>query len=260
MSEQSIRLLIVEDEAILALDLRSRLQREGYIVAGIAATGHDALAIHQEQAVDMALCDINLRGDWNGIETARKLMAFRPLPIIYLSALTDRDTIDEAKQTYPAAYLTKPVTTDSLRIAIELALSNFAYRLQPAPPSNLPVQATQRNDRETSRETILQVGDAVFLKQNYQFIRLSLNDILFLEADDNYTTIVTTNRKYALRLPLNVLIQRLPNLVLVRTHRSHAINLAQIESFNDTEVHLAGYTLPLGRSYKDEFMRHFLFR
>ncbi len=109
-------------------------------------------------------------------------------------------------------------------------------------------------------EMILQVGDSIFVKQNYQFIRLQQDQVLYAEADDKYTTVVTTTRKFVLRLPLAVLLQRLADMTLVRIHRSFAVNMGQIDAFNDYEIQVSGQALPLGRVYKDEFLRHFSFR
>ncbi|GAB3971910.1 hypothetical protein GCM10028806_23030 [Spirosoma terrae] len=257
-SAKPISILIVEDEAILALELCLKLEAEGYIIAGTATTGRQALALHKEQAADIAICDINLRGDWNGIETARQLASESPIPIIYLSALTDRETLEQAKVTKPAAYLTKPVTTDSLRIAIEIALSNFAYITNTGKaPANDPITIPM-NAREG--ETILQVGDYIFIKQNYQFVRLHKGEVLYVEAEDKYTTVVTPTRKFVLRISLAVLLQRLADMALIRVHRSYAVNLSHVESFSDYEVQVPGQTVPLGRVYKEEFLHHFRFR
>ena len=98
-STEPTSILIVEDEAILALDLCVRLEAEGYTIVGTATTGRQALALFEQQPADIIICDINLRGDWTGIDTARKLKAHHPVPIIYLSALTDRLTLDLAKAT-----------------------------------------------------------------------------------------------------------------------------------------------------------------
>lgn len=251
-------ILIVEDEVILALELCVRLEAEGYTIIGTATTGRQALALHKQQTADIVICDINLKGDWSGIETARQLVAHSPVPIIYLSALTDRMTLEQAKVTKPAAYLTKPVTTDSLRIAIEIALSNFAYfgtseKLAVREPVPIPMVAREG-------ETILQVGDYIFIKQNYQFVRLHQAEVLYIEAEDKYTTIVTPARKFVLRLSLAVLLQRLADMALVRVHRSFAVNLSHVESFSDYEVQVPGQTVPLGRVYKEEFLHHFRFR
>jgi CheY-like chemotaxis protein len=77
----SLQLLIVEDEAVLALDLRATLQAEGYAVAGIAATGPRALELFKQLPVDGVLCDLHRPGPWDGIETARQLLAVRPVPL-----------------------------------------------------------------------------------------------------------------------------------------------------------------------------------
>lgn len=254
---RSVSILIIEDEAILAMDLCIRLEAEGYNIVGTASTGRQALALYQQENADIVICDINLRGDWNGIETSRQLTAHRLVPVIYLSALTDRATLEEAKSTVPAAYLTKPVTTDSLRIAIEIALSNFAFlpvgkpkSLEPTIPANLTREG----------EIILQVGHNIFIKQNYHFIRMHQDEVLYIEAEDKYTTVVTPIRKFVLRLSLAVLLQRLSNLSLVRVHRSFAVNLLRVEAFSDYEVQISEHTIPLGRVYKEEFMQHFKVR
>nr|WP_293845328.1 response regulator [uncultured Arsenicibacter sp.] len=257
-----VSILIVEDEAILAMDLCARLEAEGYQVTGTAATGRQALTLYQQHQTDIVICDINLAGDWNGVETIQQLLAFKPLPVIYLSALTDRETVEMAKSTKPAAYLTKPITTDCLRIAIEIAMSNFAYLVpashdQAAAPKPRPA-ITMAPAKDS--EMILQVGDHIFIKQNYQFVRVRQSDVLYVEADDKYTTLVTSDRKFVLRLSMGVLLQRLSDQALVRVHRSYAVNLTQIESFNDYEVQIKSQVLPLGRAYKEDFLQHFRFR
>ncbi len=84
--------------------------------------------------------------------------------------------------------------------------------------------------------------------------------MLYAEAEDKYTTLVTTTRKFVLRLSLAVLLQRLMDMTLVRVHRSYAVNLGRVDSFNDYEIQVPGQTLPLGRVYKDDFLRHFRVR
>lgn len=258
-ADERIHILIVEDEAVLAMDLGDSLEAEGYCVVGIANNGRKALDLFHQQRVDLLLCDITIKGEWDGIETVRRLTAERPVPVIYLTALTDRDTLERAKQTYPAAYVTKPYHLNSLRTSIELAIHNFALRVAPQSPTSPPPPA--QNDRDTlGRETILQIADYLFIKQNYQFVKVALNELLYLEADNVYTTLVTSERKYVLRLTLSGILERLQQPWLIRIHRSYAINVNKVESFNDAEVSIGSHMLPLSRSYKDEFLRHFLFR
>ncbi|GGF24090.1 response regulator [Hymenobacter cavernae] len=266
MADHRVHILIVEDEAVLAMDLCDTLEAEGYVVVGTASNGRRALELFQKNQVDLLLCDVNIKGDWDGIETATRLLALRPVPIIYLTALSDKGTLDRALQTTPAAYLTKPATTAGLRASIEVALRAFTHQQATAPPATENIAAAASatappsGSREVlSRETILQLGEYVFIKDNYQFVRIPLKDILLLEANNTYTTLVTPARKYALRLTLSTVLERLNCSQLVRTHRSYAVNIQHIQSFNDTETMLGDQAVPLGRQYKDAFLRHFQF-
>lgn len=249
------QLLIIEDEAVLALDLRATLQSEGYAVAGIAATGPRALELFgQHPEIGGVLCDIHLQGPWDGIETARRLLAVRPVPLIYLTALADQPTLDRALTTAPAAYLPKPVSAASLRAALALALHSIARPATPAPAEPAP------GPDALTRDTILQLADHVFIKDNNQFVRIPLADILLLEADNTYTALRTPTRKYALRLTLGAVLERLHFAQLVRVHRSFAVNIQRVESFSDTEATVAGQAVPLGRQYREAFLKQFQFR
>lgn len=248
-----IQILVVEDEPILAMDLSDSLEEEGYCVVGVANNGPKSLDLFKNNPVDLVLCDIMIKGDWDGIETVRQLTAERPVPIIYLTSLNDRDTLERAKQTYPAAYLNKPYNLSSLRTAIELAIHNASLR-NPTPASVL----AERDG--AGRETLLQFNNYLYIKQSYQFVRIDLNDLLYLEADNTYTKLVTPVRKYILRLSLSSILDRIHQPYLVRIHRSYAINVNTVESFNEAEVSIGSQLLPLSRSYKDDFMRHFLHR
>ncbi len=250
-SDERIHILIVEDEGILAMELSDSLEADGYFVVGIANNGRKALDLFRRQRVDLLLCDITIKGEWDGIETVRRLTIERPIPVIYLTALTDRETLERAKQTYPAAYVNKPYQLASLRTAIELAIHNFTQRIQPA-PTTAPVE---RGTRE--RETILQINDYLFIKQNYQFVKINAGDLLYLEADNVYTTLVTANRKYVLRLTLSGILERMNLPGLVRIHRSYAVNIHKVESFNDAELSIGAQLLPLSRSYKEDFLQRF---
>ena len=249
-----MKILIIEDEFILASELAETLESEGYEVVLTADNGQEALDFYQENDVDLVLCDININGEWDGIETVTRLIAVKQVPIIYLTAFTDKDTLERAKLTFPAAYIPKPYHITSLRMAIELAINNFAVKIQP-----LKILRDEKPEI-AQREMFLQVNDDIFIKQNYQFVKFSLNEILFLEADNIYTNINTTNKKYVIRQSIGNVHDRLPMKNLIRVHRSFAVNINKIDSFNEYEVIVQGHTIPISRTYKDEFMKHFMFR
>ena len=256
-NDERIHILIVEDEGILAMEVSDSLEEEGYYVVGIASNGRKALDIFQRNRVDLILCDITIKGDWDGIDTVRHLTSERPVPVVYLTALSDRETLVRAKQTYPAAYLNKPYQLAGLRTAIEVAIQNFAMRTTTAAT---PTASTATDRDALSRESLLLMGDHLFIKQNYQFVKISLADLLYLEADNVYTTLVTTARKYVLRLTMSGILERINQPGLVRIHRSYAVNIHKVDSFNDTEVNVGLQLLPLGRSFRDDFLHQFRFR
>jgi two-component system, response regulator PdtaR len=249
-----MKILIIEDEFILASELAETLDSEGYEVVLTADNGQEALDFYQENDVDLVLCDININGDWDGIETVTKLIAVKQVPIIYLTAFTDKETLERAKQTFPAAYIPKPYHITNLRMAIELAINNFAVKVQP-----LKILRDEKPEN-AQKEMFLQVNDDIFIKQNYQFVKFSLNEILYLEADNIYTNINTSNKKYVIRQSIGNVHERLPMKNLIRVHRSFVVNINKIDSFNEYEVIVQGHTIPISRTYKDEFMKHFMFR
>jgi two-component system, response regulator PdtaR len=250
-----MKILLIEDEFILATELKNTLKKEGYEVVEVMDNGQDALGFFRDHEVDLVLCDINIYGDWDGIETASRLLEVKQVPLIYLTALADTETIERAKKTFPAAYIPKPYNVANLRLAIEMAINNFAVKVNPA---NLKV--VSKNDNGSFKETIMQVNDDIFIKQNYQFVKFPLHEILYLEADNIHTTIVTSTKKYILRQTLSTILERLPTKSLVRVHRSYAVNIHKIDSFNEHEIMIGTQPIPLSRGSKDEFLKHFMFR
>ena len=257
---ETIKVMIVEDEAIVAMDLAAGLEKDGYEVVGIADNAAAALALFAENEVDIVLMDVHIIGPKDGIETALELQKQRAVPLIYLTAFTDSKTIERAKSTLPAAYLAKPYSITNVRIAIELAISNFAVATQQSTGKVIPIENNKPATELSEKETILQMNDYIFVKNNYVFVKIKLDDILYAEADNNYVQLVTTEKKLLLRLSLSQLLEKINFKAMVRIHRSYAVNINMITSFSDQEVSLPKHQLPIGRSYKEEFLKQFSFR
>jgi diguanylate cyclase (GGDEF)-like protein len=115
------RVLVVEDERIVALDLRGALEALGYAVVGTAASSDEALRAVDERRPDLVLMDIRISGASDGIQTARMLRSRYHLPVVYLTATADEETLERALATDPAGYLVKPYNPHSLRTTIEVA-------------------------------------------------------------------------------------------------------------------------------------------
>ena len=256
-----INILIVEDEQVIALELAAGLVRDGYRVAGIADTFEEAREIFSREVVDIVLMDIHIRGRLDGVDTAAELMRLRAVPIVYLSALTDAKTVERVKRTHPAAFLSKPYSMPNVRIAIELALANFAVARGAVLGGAAVIPIESRGSAAgADKEMILQLEDAIFVKNNVQFVKIALQDILYLEADNNYVQLYTPERKFALRVSLAQLLEKIQFKKLVRIHRSYAVNIDRMSSFSDGEVWIGKISLPLGRNYREEFLNKFYFK
>lgn len=113
------RIMIVEDERIVAMDLSAMLRRLGYDVCAVTASGEEALRLAALVSPDLVLMDIMLEGPLDGVETARRMTRDFGVPIIYASAYTDEQTQRRAGETKPGAFLVKPVNFRSLKEAIK---------------------------------------------------------------------------------------------------------------------------------------------
>ncbi len=116
------RILIVEDERITAEDLRDILADLGYEVTAVVSNGRDAIARTGETAPDLVLMDIRIQGDMDGTETARVLRERFNVPVVYLTAHADRETLNRAKLAEPLGYIIKPFHESELEASIEIAL------------------------------------------------------------------------------------------------------------------------------------------
>ncbi len=116
------RILIVEDEKIIAIDLQRRLERFGYQVVGLAGEGEVAVSMALELVPDIILMDIMLAGKMDGIEAARAIKAVKDIPFIFLTASTDEKTLERAKEVEPYGYILKPFKERELYTTIDIAL------------------------------------------------------------------------------------------------------------------------------------------
>lgn len=116
------KILIVEDEELIANLLVESVVQCGYEVAGVFADGDSAIKHTFSHEVDVLLMDITLKGDMDGIQTAEKIKAIYDLPLIYITGSTDRSILDRAKITQPDAFLIKPFKIEDVQSNIEMAV------------------------------------------------------------------------------------------------------------------------------------------
>ncbi|MEG4406226.1 ATP-binding protein [Microcoleus sp. MON2_D5] len=118
----SIKVLVVEDEVIVAQDIAGRLKKLGYAVTATVSSGEEAIQKAIENPPDLVLMDIVLKGDMDGVTAAEKIRINRDVPTVFLTAYADDQTLQRAKLTDPFGYIIKPFQQNDLRVAIEIAL------------------------------------------------------------------------------------------------------------------------------------------
>ncbi len=126
MSE--FKILIVEDEAIIAKNIAVYLNNSDFTVSGIAYDGEEAMSQLQQNTPDAAILDINLDCETDGIEIAEYINKYSRIPFLYLTSHADKDTLERAKKTEPWGYIVKPFNEKTLQASLEIAISNFAQR------------------------------------------------------------------------------------------------------------------------------------
>lgn len=116
------RILIVEDEHIVAMGIKRMLKSLGYTVTGVASSGEDAISKAESTFPDIVLMDIMLKGDMDGVEATREIKARLDIPVVYLTAYSDNNILERAKITEPFGYIIKPFDEKDLYSSIEVAL------------------------------------------------------------------------------------------------------------------------------------------
>jgi class 3 adenylate cyclase len=129
-TQEKTKILIAEDEYIVAMDIKKVLEKIGYVVTSFVGKGIDAIKRTEIEKPDIVLMDIMLNDKLSGIETAKIIKDKFNVPIVYLTALTDEETLQKAKLTEPQGYLLKPFDERGLHSAIEIALYKFRMETQ----------------------------------------------------------------------------------------------------------------------------------
>ncbi|KJJ37948.1 LytR/AlgR family response regulator transcription factor [Aequorivita vladivostokensis] len=245
--DKAVKILIVEDEMVIAANISLQLSELGYEITGILPQGDEAISHIQINRPDIILLDIRLKGDLDGIETAQAIHKIHPIPIIYLTANTDEAHFNRAKETHPYAFISKPFKKLDLQRAIELTVDRISLE-KDSENDNGPTAAT-------GNDTDFILNDRIFVRHNERMLKIDIKNILYIEADRNYCRIFSEGREYLLVMTLKNIDEKLPQKHFLRIHRSYIINLSRIDEVAGTHVVIAKKAIPMSRAMRTELLK-----
>lgn len=227
-----IKILVVEDEILIADNICDTLTDLGYFTLEPALNYTEAILSLKTEAPDIVILDINLSGEKSGIDIAEVIKSQYDIPFIFLTSNADKNTVSLAKKVQPKAFLVKPFTQEELYSSIEIALSNHIKH-------NL---ATSNNDKSKK---------VLFLKEKGIFIKIKLEDILYIKSDHVYIEVIlSSEKKHVIRTSLNDILTKL-NKNFIRIHRSYIVNSNYIDQIQSNKLFLNNSEIPIGKSYKN---------
>lgn len=220
------KILIVEDEPLIAKDLSFILEDLGIHKIEFAMNYEDAYKSIEEQEFDLILLDVNLSSEKDGIDLAHEINKSKETPFIFITSYYNQSTVERAKVTNPLAYLLKPFNQFDIRINVEMAL----------------YKSEQMSENST-----------VYVREKNGTIQLEIASIKILEAQDNYTKIVCEDQELTISQTLKSILSKLPETDFVRMHKSFAARIDQISMIKGGYAFIGENKIPIGRSYKTDF-------
>lgn len=241
---EPLKILIVEDELMVATNLAMILEDKGYEPHDAGGTKESALDLLKNIQPDIAILDINLHGQPDGIEIGNYIKQHLNIPFIFLTSNSDKSTIDAAKKVGPAAYLVKPFKAEDIFAAIEIAVSNFSGE------SLVPDLQLEDSDK------ISIFSGSIFIKSNNRYVKTAIKDITYVQAVDKYVEIFTRDKKrFLVRSSLDAIMHKFTSSSFIRVHKSYVINPEYLEQINGHLIVVDELEIPVGRSFRDSLIK-----
>lgn len=239
------KILIVEDESIVAKDIQFSLNKLGYAVCGIASSSDKAINLAGKEQPDLVLMDIMLKGDINGIDTALKMKELFTVPVIFLTAYADEATLEKAKIAEPYGYIIKPFKEVDLQTTIEVAVYKHGKEQAIKRERDFLYSIVENKDASS---------DFIFVKSNSKLVKLRTADIFYVEALKDYVVIHTSDTRFTIHSTMKDIETKLGMSDFVRVHRSFIVRMDKIASIEYPNLTLEKdkKVIPIGGSYRDE--------
>lgn len=227
--------LIVEDDPEIAESLKDMLEILEYHVVGIAEDYDSAIKYVNSEQIDIALLDIQLKGEKSGIDVAEILKSNFKIPFIFTTAYADKETIKKASEHSPYGYIVKPYGMKDINAGIEVALENH------------------KNLKE-NEDTGIFNSESLFIKTNSKILRININDILFVEAKGDYAIFKTLEKGFIVSTTFKNVEDKLDANQFVRVHRSYIVNIDKVVDIEENNLLINEQVIPISRSQKPKLL------
>ena len=230
---KEIKIGVVEDEMIIAKSIVSTLLALQYKVIEPAANYKEAIAMIDAAQPDLLLLDINLGGQKDGVDVAMYARENCALPIIFLTANSDKETIQRAKIAKPDAYLVKPFNKEDLYASIEIAINNF----------------------QDNKRAELNQSPTILVKNGHDFVSVELSKITFIESESNYLKIhIENERTIMIRSTLTEVQKILPVQHFTHIRRGVIVNHRYVKKIAFNSIKLLSFTFKITPAAKKELL------
>ncbi|SKB77162.1 two component transcriptional regulator, LytTR family [Salegentibacter holothuriorum] len=216
----NIRIYILEDEIITQELLKQTLEDLDFTICGMATNAETALTEINLVKPDIAILDIRVEGSHTGVWLGNQL----DIPLIYLTAFNDVDTIKKAIATKPTSYLVKPFNNKDLYIAVELAVSKIENKAQ------------------------------IIIKDKDKKVILSEEQILFAKKEDQYLILYLKDSEKLIRSSIKDFLEQMNSSSFLQVHRSYVINKDCVTAFNNKEITIHNKNIPISKSFVKEVL------
>ncbi len=218
----NFKILIVDDEVLIAEFLKDELISLGYKSIALAHNKKQTFALIEVFKPQLILLDIRMKSEREGIEIAKEINKSYNIPFIFVTAHSDKEIVQQALSAKPAGYITKPFKQIDVYAAVHLAESN-AKKV---------------------------IDKYLVFKDGYADVKISIDDILYAQSDDNYIHIYTALKKYTVRNTLEWFKDNMPEEFFRRTHRSYIVNVTKITKSTSKSVFINETEIPVSRGNK----------
>ena len=226
-----MKLIIIEDDPLIAFDTKEMIEAENYTVSGIYYDPEEVLAA--ELDYDLALIDINLSASMDGIGLAKQLKAKTGKPHIFITSYFDSKTVVMAGGTNPVAYIVKPFEQKDL--LANLLLVRAKMNVAPLPTAD----------------------KKLFIKSSKTLHKVDPLAVDFLQAYDVYTKVMAPEGNIVASKTLKEIEPAFRPYGFIRVHKSYVVNLEKIQTIQDDVIFIGEHQIPLGRTYKKEVLERF---